>query len=155
MAKTLTGQRAIVYVNNAPVGIFTSLSYDYSLSLVPIDILGRSSPAELVHTGQAPINITASGWRVLGASPTAIAAVPQLQDLLTVGYVEFVVYDRETNTRMARIHSVKSTGYSTGFTAKSALEVTCHYMGLLADDESTNMSEAPGAADLPAPSVGS
>jgi hypothetical protein len=148
--KTMHGARALVSVNGKVVGIFNSLSYDYTLDLQPINILGRFSPAELVHTGAEPVTVRASGWRVVGQGPHVVASVPQIQELLTTGYIEFTVLDRTTNQRVAKIHSVKSTGYATSFTAKTAQEVTFNYVGLMVDDESTQMSEAPGASDLPA-----
>jgi len=148
--KTMHGARASVYVNNKLVGIFNSLSYDYTLDLQPINILGRFSAAELVHTGAEPVSVRASGWRVVGQGPHVVAGVPTIQELLTTGYMEFVVFDRATNQRVAKIHSVKSSGYATSFTAKTVQEITFNFTGLLVDDETVTMSETPGASDLPA-----
>jgi hypothetical protein len=143
------GARAQVSINGKVVGIFNSLSYDVTYDLQPINILGRFSPAELVHTGQEPVTVRASGWRIVGQGPYVAASVPQLQDLLTTGYVEFVVIDRATNQRVAKIHSAKSTGYATSFTAKTVQEVTFNFVGLIVDDESTTQFENPGSSDLP------
>ena len=50
---------------------------------------------------------------------------------------------------MAKIHSVRPTGYSTTINARQLEEVTVTFRGLLVDDEDTTNAESPGASTLP------
>ena len=53
----------------------------------------------------------------------------------------------------ATIHQVRPTGYSTQISARQLEEISMTYVGLLVDDEDTEMSETTGqgqdAAELP------
>lgn len=132
------------------VGIFNNVSWGLTYDVQPVNILGRFSPDELVYTAQEPVTVTASGFRVVGAGPHTIAKVPNLIDLLTHEYIELSISDRlNPNLDIARIHSVRPTGYSTTLSARALEEVTITFMGLLVDDEDTTNTERPDAASLP------
>jgi len=159
--KTMSGARAklaVVDPNTGQarvVGIFNNVSYGLTYDVQPVYILGRFSPAELDYTGQEPVSITCSGWRVIGHGPHVSASVPKLQDLLTADYLELTVIDRQSeindpgNAQVAKFHSCRATGYSTSITARQLEEVTVNFVGLLVDDESTVNAEHSSAASLP------
>lgn len=154
-AKTMTGARAQLIVADSTskegkvVGIFSNVSWGLALDQQPIYVLGRYSPAETVYTAQEAINVTATGFRAVDAGPHVSAKVPKLQDLMNHEYMELAVFDRQTNQRIAKIHSVRPTGYSTSVAARGIQEVTVNFIGLLVDDESTpDNAELPGASTL-------
>ncbi len=154
-AKTFTGARAQLLMvdpntNAATVmGIFNNVSVGLQYSVDPIYLLGRYSADELVYTAQDVVHVTATGWRVVGADPQTIAKVPRLQDLMTNDYVELAILDRETNQRLASIHSVRPLGYTMSVVNRQTVEITVTFMGLLIDTETTTNAELPGATQLP------
>lgn len=154
-AKVMTGARAqlmIVDPNTGEgkvMGIFSNVSYGLTYGAEPIFILGRYSPDEIVYTSQEAVSIQASGWRVIDAGPHTVAKVPKLADLLRHEYIELAIFDRQTNKRIAKIHSVRPTSYSTSLANRQPEEVSITFMGLLVDDESTENAELPGASQLP------
>lgn len=154
-AKVMTGARAqlmIVDPNTGEgrvVGIFNNVSYGLTYGAEPIFLLGRYSPDEIVYTAQEAVSVTASGWRVVDAGPHALAKVPKLADLLNHEYIELAIFDRQTNKRIAKIHSVRPTSYNTTLANRQPEEVSITFLGLLVDDESTDNTELPGASTLP------
>lgn len=154
-AKVMTGARAqlmIVDPNTGEgrvVGIFNNVSYGLTYGAEPIFLLGRYSPDEIVYTSQEAVAITASGWRVVDQGPHALAKVPKLADLLRHEYIELAIFDRQTNKRIAKIHSVRPTSYNTTLANRQPEEISITFMGLLVDDESTDNTELPGASTLP------
>jgi hypothetical protein len=154
-AKTVHGGRAQLIVSDPNtgdsrvVGIFNSVSFGLTYDVQPVFLLGRMSPDELVYTAQEAVSVTASGFRVVGADPHIAAKVPLLQDLLVHEYIEMAVFDRQTGVLIARIHSLRPTGYNTTISARNLEEVTCSFTGLLLDTESSQNAEAVGASSLP------
>lgn len=154
-AKTVTGARAqlmIVDPNTGEgkvMGIFNNVSLGLTYGAEPIFILGRYSPAEIVYTSQEAVTVTASGWREVNFGPHVIAKVPRLQDLLQHEYIELAIFDRQTNQRIAKIHSVRPTSWSTTIANRQPEEIQVTFLGLLVDDESVTNAETPGASDLP------
>ncbi len=147
--KVMHGARAQVVVDGKIIGIFTTCSYGMAYDLATINILGRFGPAELVYTGQEAVNINASGFRVVGHGPFVDGQMPTVQSLLTAGYMEFIILDRQSGLAIARIHSVKATNFSMNVSAKSPMDFSMGFTGMIADDESVTNTEAPGASDLP------
>lgn len=132
------------------VGIFNNVSYGLTYDAQPAYILGRYSPAEIDYTAQEPVNITASGWRVIDHGAHAEAKVPALADLLTHEYLVLTIVDRQNPTRnIATFRNVRPTGYSTTISARNLEEVTVTFVGIFVDDESTQNAEHPTALDLP------
>lgn len=154
-ARVMTGARAqlmIVDPNSGEgrvVGIFNNVSYGLTYGAQPIDLLGRYSPDEIVYTHQEAVSITASGWRVIGHGPHTAAKLPSLSELMNHEYLELAIFDRQTNQRIAKIHSVRPTGFNTSLANRQAEEMTITMLGLLVDDEDTVNAELPGASTLP------
>lgn len=154
-AKVMTGARAQMMIvdpntgRGRVVGIFNNVSYGLTYGAEPIFILGRYSPDEIVYTSQEAVAITASGWRVVDHGPHAEAMVPKLADLLTHEYIELAIFDRQTNKRIAKIHSVRPTSYNTTLANRQPEEVSITFLGLLMDDENTDNNETSTASTLP------
>jgi len=153
-SKTFHGARAQLII--APpgqaarvVGIFSSVSFGLQFDVNPVYLLGRFSADELVYTGMAPVKVTATGWKVIGAGPHVVAGLPTLDQLLTADYLELAIYDRQTDQRVAQIHSVRCEGYSTTINARELDSMSVSFVGLLIDDESAVNQEAVGASTLP------
>lgn len=157
--KVFTGARALFQIMDPnigiaqTIGIFDNCSYGLQYTVQPAFILGRFSAAELGYTGQEPVHITCSGWRVIGHGPFADGHLPMLQDLLTADYITLQVIDRTTANAVAIIESVRPTGFSTSIQARQLESMTLNFMGIIVDDETANNSEAftvaGPAADLP------
>lgn len=158
--KVMTGARGKLGIYDpstnevSVMGIFSSVSYGLQYDVQPAYILGRYSPAALEYTSQEPVNVTCSGWRVIGHGPHRDGKVPRLQELLTHEYLELAVIDRQLETgsadaRIGKIRGLRPTGYTTGLTARQLEEMTTTYVGLLIDDESTTNVEGPGSTELP------
>jgi len=153
--KTMHGARAQLIIadpntgTSRVVGIFASVSYGLAYDVQDVVLLGRYSPDEIVYTGAEAVNVTASGFRVIGAGPHKAGGVPELSTLMQHEYLELAIFDRQTNQLIAKIHSVRPTGYSTTINARQLEEVTITFRGLLVDDEDTTNTESPGASTLP------
>lgn len=131
------------------VGLFTDVSYGLTFDAQPAYILGRYSPAEIDYTAQEPVQVTCSGWRVVGHGAHKDAAVPNLKDLLTHNYIDLAIEDRQTGRRIAIIRNVRPTGYSTSISARQLETITVTFVGILLDDEDTTNTEADPITDLP------
>lgn len=131
------------------IGIFNSITWGLTYDVQPVFLLGRSGPDELVYTAQEPITVSCGGFRVVGAGVHKLAKMPNVKDLLTHEYLQLVINDRQTGRDIAKIHSVRPVSYGTTLTARNLEEINITYMGLLVDDEDTQLAERPDAATLP------
>jgi hypothetical protein len=136
------------------IGSFSSVSYGVTYETQPAWILGRYTAAAIDYTSVDIVQITCSGWRVVGHGWHVDAKLPRVQDLLTADYIELVVIDRQAEVlggepRIARITQVRPTSGSGGFEARQLSGTTHTYVGLLVSDESVTNAEHPSAADLP------
>lgn len=153
-AKVFHGARALFQIMDpltGPkiLGIFQNVSYALTYDVSPAYVLGRYSAAELGYTAMEPVQVTATGWRVINHGPHADSKVPHLQDLLLHEYIELQVLDRQTNLPIAKIHSCRPTGYSETITNRQLADITVTFVGLLVDDESGANTESVPAGDLP------
>lgn len=154
--KVMSGARAkfgFINPGEAPeyVGIFNNVSYGLTYDAQPIYILGDYRPAEIEYTAQEPVNITASGWRVIDHGPHKAGKVPHLQDLLRHEYLTLTVIDRQNPTKnLAVFKNVRPTGYSTTISARNLEEITVTFVAIRVDDES-GVNEDPTAQALPQP----
>lgn len=148
-SKTFHGARAQLFVNGEPVGIFHNVQYSFTYDTQVPFILGRSGAAEVVLTGQEPVQVTASGYRVVSAGPFKIASLSKLQDMLNAGDISLALWDRQTGKFVMKVAPAKATGFSAGVGQKQLSEVTVHFLGIRLSDEDTENAEAADAADLP------
>lgn len=151
VSKVFHGARAKLNIGQNTVGIFTNVSYGVQYDVQPVSILGAMAPVELAYTGQEAIQITASGWRVIGHGPhdPQGAQVPKLQDLLTHEDITVSLFDRQDDSNpIMVVTGVRPTGYSTSVSARGLQEITVSMVGLKLTDESGDQGE-PGAVQLP------
>jgi hypothetical protein len=138
------------------IGIFSSVDYSLTYSTEPAFTLGRFSAAALDYVSQEIINLTCSGFRVIGNGAFVVAGLPQLQDLLLSDYIQLAIIDRQSelkgaaDARMAKFFSVRCTGFNTGSSAKSLQQMTVHYSAINLGEESVASNiEGPGSTFLP------
>lgn len=159
MANTVTGARALVYVNNKLVGIFESCTVANTLSTEAIHILGRFTPAEIAITAKEAVNVTCSGFRVAGNGINILPAVPTVQDLLSFEPFTIAVVDRQATgpnpVPLQTILNCVPTSDNTNYNAKATSRVNISYIGTIGYDESGAQSESGTVPDLTPPSSSS
>lgn len=149
MSKVVTGSRAKVYIDNVLVGIFESVSVSNSTGVEAIHLLGRYTPDEIAITSKEAVNITASGFRVVGNGKTVLPKVPKIQDLLGFNPFTMAIVDRQTGQTMETILGVVPTTDNTNYNAKATSRININYMGIRASDEAGAQDEGAGAVSLP------
>lgn len=152
-ARTMTGARAQLIVTDPKgvgkvVGIFSNVSWGMALDVQDIYILGRYSAAETVYTAHETVNVSATGYRVVGAGAHVSARVPNLSELMNHEYLQLSIFDRQTNVMTAKIHQVRPTGYTTSVNARGVEEITINFRGILVDEENITNAESAGFSDL-------
>jgi hypothetical protein len=149
-AQVMHGARALVFINNKPVGIFNNVSWVYGLIDAEVDILGAFAPVEIVYVGASAVTCDATGWRVIDHGPHIAASVPKLRELLGYEGITIQILDRQakpTDKPICTIRDVKPLGYSSGVAAKTLSEARIPFKGLRIDDESgTNEEDSTAAA---------
>lgn len=147
----MTGARAKVYVDNQLVGIYDSVTYSVNVGVEPIHILGRFSPSELAHTSYEAVQVSCSGFRLIGNGGHVLPKVPKLQDLLQLEYVTISVIDRQQTDAnpILTVENCIPTSYSTGYQSRSTSRINVTYIGTKASDESDPQDESDGAVSLP------
>jgi len=148
MSISLTGNRALCYVNGNLVGIFDSVNYTTAIGTDPIFILGASPAQEIAITSQEVINLNCSGFRVIGFGLTTLPAVPKLADLMGFEALTITIVDRQTGATVLTALGCVPNNYGTNFAAKTTSKVQVSYIGTTSFDEAGNSSES-GAATLP------
>lgn len=153
-AKVMSGARAKLGFydgqNTTYVGIFADVSYGVTYNVEPVYILGSYSAVELDYTSMDPVYVTATGFRVIGHGWFADARFPSLAELMFHDALVMSVYDRQSDTEIARITGVRPQAASGGFNAKMLSTSTHSYVGLLVHDESKKDNTDPTAMQLPA-----
>jgi hypothetical protein len=144
----LHGARAQLIVNGRIVGVFTSCQWGVNYDAQPSYILGRYSPAEITYTGQEPISVNATGFRVVENGAYIAAGLPKLQDLMTHEDIALAIFDRQTGKQIFTVVGVRPVGYNSGTAARSISDFSVSYLGLRSEDESGAQGEAAGASDL-------
>ena len=154
--KIMNGARAMVFLSSPSepspklVGIFTSISYGLQYDAQPAYTLGAFAPREIDYTAQEPVQIQASGWRVINNGPHIQALIPRLQDLLNHEYLTMTVLDRQTDTVIATIKDVRPTGFQTPIANRQMVEQSFSFIGRLIGDETPDSGgDEPGAAVMP------
>lgn len=149
-AKVLSGARAKLGFydgNNVTyIGIFSDVSYGVTYDVQPAYILGRYSAAELDYTAMEVVHITANGFRVVDHGWFKDAMFPSINQLMFANYLTMFCLDRQTNTEIARIDSVRPVAATGGFSARQLATSTHTYMGILVSDES-NRENTESAGD--------
>src|ERR1019366_955596 len=118
------------------IGIYSSVSYNYSIDVQPVYILGRFSAASIDNVSVDTIHMACSGWRVVNHGPMAEGMFPRLDSLAKAGYLSMAITDRQSDTIIANVTKVRPVNYSGGFTMRTLATVDMSYMGILLSDES-------------------
>lgn len=148
MAKTLTGPRAVVSVDNVIVGLFESCTYGANIGTEPIHILGKFAPDEIAPTSYEAITINCSGFRIVDQGAHILPKFPRLQDLLNLGPVSISIRDRQTGKLIMQAIGCVPNSYNTGVNARATSRVSISYVGVKLTDESGDQEES-GATTLP------
>lgn len=148
-SKVFTGARAVVKVDNVPVGVFDSCSYAINIGAEAIHILGRYSPAEITQTSYEAVTVNCSGFRIIGNGGHILPKMPKLQDLLNLENITLSMIDRQDSEKpIMDVKNCIPISYSTGANAKATSRIQVTYMGTHASDESGAQDEG-GAVNLP------
>lgn len=149
MSKVVTGARAKVYIDNVLVGIFESCTVSNSTGVEAIHLLGRYTPDEIAITSKEAVNVSCSGFRIVGQGKHVLPKVPKIQDLLGFEPFTMTIVDRQTGETMETILGVVPTTDNTNYNAKATSRVNINYIGIRASDESGAQDEGTGAVSLP------
>lgn len=148
-SKVMVGARAKVYVNNALVGIFETVTWNTSIGTEPIHLLGRYSGAEIAVTSYEAITLSCSGFRVIGNGVHVLPAFPKIQDLLALSSTTIAIVDRQTNKNILTAIGCVANSANGNYNARATSRVSVNYTGLVLSDESGDQSESAGSIDLP------
>lgn len=149
MSKVVTGSRAKIFIDNVLVGLFESCTIANSNGVEAIHILGRYSPSELAITSKEAVNVSCSGFRVVGQGKHLLPKVPKIQDLLNFEPFTMTVVDRQTGETIETILGCVPNSDNSSYSAKATSRISVSYTGVRAGDESGPQDESAGAADLP------
>lgn len=147
--QTIAGNMALIYVNNALVGIFDSVNYSTNIGTEPVFILGRSTAAEIAITHQEIATLNCSGFRVAGAGPYTLPAVPLVQNLLTFEPFTITVVNRQSGNMILTVANCVPNSYAGNHNARATSKVQISYQGTIIYDESGTQDEPGDAASLP------
>lgn len=148
MGKVVTGSRAKVYVGTDLVGIFESCSISNSTGTEAIHLLGRYSPDEIAITSKEAVNVSCSGFRVVGSGKHTLPKVPLIQHLLNFQPFTMTIIDRQTNQTIETILGCVPTTDNTNYNAKATSRININYMGIRASDESGTQDEGPDEVSI-------
>lgn len=154
MAKSqvLTGARAKIMINGNVVGLFTNCSWSIRQGKEPLFIVGRHGPAEITPTSQEAVTLDLSGYRIVDAGPYKVANATMLKNLLNEEDFSVAILDRQTGKFIFQAVGCRTTGFSSGVSAKGISDLRISVVGLKADDETTlaagGDAEDPSAANI-------
>lgn len=147
--KVMSGNKAVVKVDGVVVGLFDSCQYGANIGTEPVHILGRDSAAEIAVTSYEAVQVSCSGFRVVGQGVHILPKAPKLQDLITLERVQIEVKDRETGDNIAIVEDCVPQSWGESQQAKGTTRFNISYLGLILSDESGQQTESDGATDLP------
>lgn len=145
----LTGARAVLRINNVPVGVFARVSWSVAYDAAPAYVLGRYSAAEITYTGAEIVSVDAVGFRIIGRGAHQVASLPKLQELLNHDSISLSIVDRRTGEEFFKVYHVRPVGYSSDVAPRSQSELSVRFIGIRAEDESGAQEEAAGAVSVP------
>lgn len=141
-SETLTGARAKIRIYNkntgkpTTIGLFNNCSWSIRQEKQPIFILGNYGPTEIVPTTQEAVQVTLTGFRVVGRGPYAIMNASMLRELLNEeDFVVEIVDRRNPQTPILQVKGCRVQGWSSGVAARGISDVRVDIVGLIAVDE--------------------
>lgn len=143
------GARAQLLIEGKVVGLFSQVSYGVNYDAQPSYILGRHSAAEITYTGQEPISISATGFKVVDKGAFVSAGVPQLNELMTFVDLKLSIFDRLTNKEIMTCYEVKPVSFSTGLAARSISDFQVSFLATRLSEDNLSGNEGTGASEIP------
>jgi hypothetical protein len=147
-AQILTGARAIVYIKDKVVGLFTNCNWSVGQDKQPAYILGRFNPAEITPTSQDPVTLRLTGYRVMDKGPYVVANATALAGLLNENDFTVKIQDRQTGKTIFTAMGCRVRGWSSGVAARGVSDISLDIVGLYGYDESRKDDSDPGAPNL-------
>jgi transcriptional regulator of heat shock response len=148
-SRTLTGARVKLFINSAPVGIFSSINYTISQGAQDIFVIGSANAKEIVLLDQDTVTVTVSGFRNLGRGPFAGLGMAEVKDIINASDTTLQIIDRLDPTSGDRAApgsesevfelqncKVISAGFSYSARGVATMELTIR--GILFKDEKTS-----------------
>ena len=139
---TMTGSRAIIKVDGETVGIFDSCQYGAAIGTEAIHTLGRHSANEIAITSYEAVQVSCSGFRVIGQGVHTLPNAPKLSDLLKFTRVQITIEDRQTGALIMKVTECVPNNWSESQQAKGATRLNISYLGLVLSDEDGDQGEA-------------
>lgn len=134
-AQILTGARAKVLINGNLVGLFSTCSWSIRQEKVPVWILGRYSPAEIVPTTQEAVTLDLRGYRVVDAGPYKVANATLLKNLLDEEDFSVAILDRQTGKTIFTAVGCRVAGWSSGVANRGVSDISINVIGMRGEDE--------------------
>lgn len=133
------GAKAKVKLDHKVVGIFTSCTWSYANDLHIAYVLGRTGPAAATYTGREAVNLTLTGFKVIGAGAQTVHSAPQLKDLLSYPGVQIEILERGDSKTgdqtVMRCDEFFANNISSGVNARTISDITVTGQALsIADD---------------------
>ena len=147
--KVMSGNKAVVKVDGVVVGLFDSCQYGANLGTEAIHTLGRDSAAEIAITSYEAVQVSCSGFRIVGQGVHLLPKAPKLQDLIAFVRVQIEVKDRETGDNIAIIENCVPQSWGESQQAKGTTRFNIVYIGTVLSDEAGAQTEGADATDLP------
>jgi hypothetical protein len=137
----LTGARAKVRIYNrqgrpVTIGLFNNCSWSIRQEKQPVFGLGRYNPMEITPTTQEAIQMTLTGFRVVGRGPYAVMNATMLKDLLNEeDFVVEIIDRRNPQVPIWQAKGCRVTGWSSGVAARGISDVRVDVVGIVGTDE--------------------
>jgi hypothetical protein len=147
--KVMTGARAKVKVDGQVVGVFDSCQYGANIGTEAIHMLGRYSPDEIAITSYEAIQVSCSGFRIIGQGVHVLPKAPKLDDLLKFERVQITIVDRQTEQNIMVVEGCVPSSWSEAQQAKGTTRFNITYIGLKLSDESGSQTETNEFTILP------
>jgi len=135
VSRIFTGARAKIQIGSNLVGLFSQCTWSIRQGKDPAFILGRYNPGEIVPTTQEAVQMSLSGYRVIGAGPYAVANATLLKNLLLEDDFTVSVIDRQTNSTIFLASGCRVQGWSSGAAARGISDVRIDVIGIRGEDE--------------------
>ena len=150
VAKTMTGSRAVLYIDNLAVGIFETVSYNKNFGTEPIHTLGAYGAREIVINSMEAVTLSCGAFRVIGSGATKLGRVPKVSDLMNYESCKIRVQDRQSGKDILIVDKCVPNSESGAHNARAASRVTISYTGTIAwDEESQGDGESGGSPNYP------
>lgn len=127
----MTGARAKISVGEKVIGIFDSCQYGAALGNEGVFTLGRYAAHEVAITSYELVQVSCSGFRVIGSGFQEHLSAPTLEELIKLEGVDITVVDRKDSKTIAKIIECKAVNWGEAQQAKATTKFSITYLGLI------------------------